>query len=348
MPGGRVLRGDNSVLLREHRALHEIAARLRHEGVSAAGRQGGPAVNERSAGSRRGAERAVGTQGLRFVAAIHARRRMRGPDGLVLHHLHVDAGLSAQQRVPRVGLRRQEIAAQKVGVVIEVEPARIVLTKPVLPAAQPAVLRPHAGAQAQARAPAGGPDIIIDRPHRRVRHVLRLTGAAAKILSHHFLHIGHAVAVGVLAEEQLRRDRDQRSAIHRHHRTRQNQRIHKHSRLVHAPVAIAVRQQFHPAQRLQVLRARHVVHVTAHLHHVEPTLIVPAQGDGGFHQRLRGDEFDAVALLDGEGLRRLLRRERRGRREIEFDLHPVRPGVLFIQGIGRKRRAEQQTTRAGK
>ena len=305
---GRVDGFDGAVLLNHLEALYQVGRRLGNEGIASIHRREGiTAIDERATGGRWLSKGAVGTQRLRIITAIHAGCGVRGIERLILRELGIGAGRSAQQRIAGEGLRRQQIGAQHVGVVVEIEAAHIVLAKTPLAASQSAVLLPGTAAQLQPHAIARSPDGIVHRPDRRVRHVFGLTALGAKVARDDLLHIRFAITIGVFAEEEVRWLRDQRTTIHGHHRAWHHESIEKHTRLVHTTIAIGVLQQGHAARGLCLTAAFEVMHVATHLNHKEPALIIKAHRHGRLDHRLRSYELDAEAFLDLERFHRLLR-----------------------------------------
>ncbi len=307
----------------------KIRARLGHEGVAAIrGWKRVAAINQRAAGACGSGQSPVGAECFGIVAAIHTRRGMRGIERLIASELRIDARRISQQRIPRKGLCWQQIGTQHVGVVVEIEPAEVVLAKPPLAATEAGVLHPHAAAQLETRGIFGAPDRVVHGPHGRVRHVLRLTAERAEVGGDHFFHIRHAIAVRVFAEEQLRRHGDQSATIHRHHRTRHDDFVEKRRRLVHAPIAIRVFEQRNTSRGLLFRAASQIVHVATHLADIEPPLIIKTHRHRRFDHRLRCHELDAEALFHLKRLHRLLRRKRLRRRQFELQLDLLRAGVF--------------------
>ena len=71
---------------------------------------------------------------------------MRWPHGLIFGELGIDRGGSAQQGIAGEGLGGEEICAEEVGIVVEVEPAHIVLAETPLAASEAGILQPLATA----------------------------------------------------------------------------------------------------------------------------------------------------------------------------------------------------------
>ena len=214
--GGGAL--DDPILLREHDALHEVGRGLGNEGVAmVGGAEEVATVHDGAAGRGRLGQRAIRTQRAGVVAAVHARRRVDRVDRLIRDDLAVDARHVTQERVTREGRRRQQVSPEKVGIVVVVKAAVVVLTEAILAAAEAWAALPRAGIEAEARAVTGAPDAVVHRPGWRVGHVLRLTAAGAVIGRHDRAHIRDARPFGVLAEQEIRRFADEGAAVDGQH-----------------------------------------------------------------------------------------------------------------------------------
>ena len=340
--GMGVLGDDHAVLLRKLEALHEIGGRFGDERVAAVfGREGVATVDHGAAGGGRAGQRAVFAQRLRIIAAVDAGRRVRGEDRLVLHHLEVDRGGRAEERIAGEGRGGQEVGAEEVGVVVEEQAAGVVLAESPLAATEAGSALPRVAQRAKAHAIARGVDAVVHRPGRRVGHVFGLAAEGAVVGGHDRAVLGLAVAVEIAAEEEIRRFGDQRAAFDRHHPTRHDHIIGERRSAIHAPVAVDVGEQRYPSDRLFLRRALDVAHVAAHLDDEHPALVIEADRDGRLDHRFGGDEFDAEAGRQAEGLQGVLRREGRGRREVEFEGDVLRARVALVEGEGGGRSDKQ-------
>ncbi len=331
--GVRVLGGDHAVLLRQFEALHEIGGRFGDERVATVfGREGVATIDHGAAGGGRAGERAVGAQRLRVVAAVDSGRRVRREDRLILHHLEVHRGGRAQERIARESRGGQEVGAEEVGVIVEEQSAGVVLAEAPLAAAEAGPALPRIALRAEAHTIARGIDAIVHRPGRRVGHVFRLAAEGAVVVGHDCAALGFAVAVEVAAEEEVRRFGDQCAAFDRHHPTRHDHIVGERGSAIHATIAVRVGEQRHPADRFFLRGAVDVAHVTAHLDHEHAALVVEADRDRRLDHRFGGDEFDAEAGRQAEGLQGFLRREGRRGREVKFEGNVLRAGIALVQG----------------
>ena len=328
-----VARGDHAVLLRELEAFDQVRGRLGDERVAAIlGREGVATVDHGAAGRSGAGQRAVFAERLRVVATVDAGRRVRREDRLVLHHLEVNGRSRAQERIARESRGGQEVGAQEVGVIVEEQTAGVVLAEAPLAAAEAGPALPSITLRAEAHAIACGVDTVIHRPGRRVGHVFGLAAEGAVVVGHDRTGLGLAVAIEVAAEEEIRRFGDQRAAFDRHHATRHDQVIGESGGAIHAPVAIDVGQQRHPPDRFFLRRAVDVAHVAAHLDDEHPALVVEADRHGRLDHRFGGDELDAEAGRQAEGLQGLLGREGGRGGQIEFEGDVLRARVALVEG----------------
>ncbi|NBN94493.1 MAG: hypothetical protein EBV31_02515 [Verrucomicrobia bacterium] len=333
---------EHAVLLRDRDALHQVGRRLRDERVAAElGGEGVAAVDGGAAGGGRRGKGAVGAEGLGVVTAVHARGRMGRVDGLVLDHLVVDPDRVTEERIARVSGGRQEVGAEEVGVVVVEQAAGVVLGEAPLPAAEAGAFLPGAVGQLEARAVVRGVDAVVHRPRRRVGHVFGLTAEGAEVGGDEGLLVGDAGAFRVAAEEEVGWFGDEGAAFDGHHPARHHQVVEEGRSLVHAAVAVGVGEQRDAAGGLLLGRAFEVAHVAAHLDDEHPTLVVEADGDRRFDHRLAGDEFDAEAGRELEGLEFLLGGQRSGGGQVELQGDFGRSGVALVQGEGGRSSDEQ-------
>ena len=342
LAGVSVLGGDHTVFLGELEPLDQIRGRFRDEGVAAIlGREGVAAVDHGTAGGSRAGQRAVFAQRLRVVAAVDAGRRVRREDRLVLHHLEIHRRGRAQERIAGEGRGGQEVGAQQVGVVVEEQASGIVLTESPLASAEAGSALPRVADRPETHAIARGVDAVVHRPGRRVRHVFRLAAEGAVVGGHGHAALGLAIAVEVAAEEEVRRFGDQCAAFDRHHAARHDHVVGESRDAIHAPVAVDIGEQGYPPHGFFLRGAVHVAHVAAHLDHEHPALVVEADRDGRLDHRFGGDEFDAEAGRQAEGLQGFLGREGGRGGQVEFEGDVLRPRIALVEGEGAGRSGKQ-------
>ena len=121
-------RRDHPILFGQFVAANEVRARFAQENVTAEilGKLVAP-VHQRAAGGREAGELSFGREGVGLVAAVHARIHTRGPNLLGLGQLRIDPGSRLQVRIPGQVMRRQQVAANLVGVGIVEQPTHIVV-----------------------------------------------------------------------------------------------------------------------------------------------------------------------------------------------------------------------------
>ena len=146
------------------------------------------------------------------------------------------------------------------------------------------------------------------------------------------LLIGHAGALRVAAEEKVRGFGDEGAAFDGHHAARHHEVVEEGRGLIHAAVAIRVREERDAAERFFFRGAFHVAHVPAHLDDEESALFIEADGDWGFDHRFAGDELDAESGRKAEALQGFFGREGRGCRQVELQLNVGRSGVPLVEG----------------
>ncbi len=135
-----------------------------------------------------------------------------------------------------------------------------------------------------------------------------------------------------------------------HERAGQDDVVQEDSPLVHASVAVGVGKDDDGAFRLIFGGAVEVLHVAGHLDDPQAAVGTELQDGRMTHEGLGGDELDAVAGRDGEGLERLLRGQRRRRRdEVRGDDRRLHHAglVRLVADLGDERQAGQQEAADG-
>ncbi len=154
----------------------------------------------------------------------------------------------------------------------------------------------------------------------------------------HLLHVGLAVAVGVLEIKNVGRGADEDSAVVTGHGRGPGQLLGEDGGLVECAVAVNVFQQPHLPEPLFVL-----LRVVAHLDDVQPPVFVEGHRHGAVQQRLGGHLFDFEArqhLERGQGVFRFVGRHARqlgfevDRRRVFED--QVDELIGFVAHLGRK------------
>ena len=105
---------------------------------------------------------------------------------------------------------------------------------------------------------------------------------------------------------------DQDAAIEHLERPRQDEAVGEDRALVHHAVPVGILEHHDLADWLhEGLWGREIRDETRHLHHPDAALPVPIHHDRVLHQRLAGDELDAVARRHIEGPERVGGTQRR-------------------------------------
>ena len=177
-------------------------------------------------------------------------------------------------------------------------------------------------------------DPPIRAPLRRIDAALQLTRAEAG--EQNLPHVRLARARAVLEKNNVRRARDDDPTARRHKPIHRRQSLRPHHRLVHAPVAVRIRQQLHHAERARLrrlleLRVRlYAAHlrvelaglvqlldvelpreiVAVQLAHKHPPMLIPAHARRRRDERLTRDDLHAKPLRQPERRRAFLRRAR--------------------------------------
>ena len=210
--------------------------------------------------------------------------------------------------------RRDAVAAQRVAVGVEVQPADVVLGHAPLTAAARGLALPPAVPEDVAPGHVGAVQGVVDRRQQAVDRVLGAVDAVQAGVDH-LLLVRAPVPVGVPAEEQVGRREDEHAVPGQGDRARQDQTVQEHRAPVHAAVPVLVGQGRDRADRLLLAGPVHVRHVAAHLDHPQAPVVVEGDGHRVVHERLRGDELDAEARRHPEALQGLPGREHGGRRD---------------------------------
>ena len=178
-------------------------------------------------------------------------------------------------------------------------------------------------------------DAVIETPIERIEQGLHIQPVrlvrrkvAGKSGKNRFADVRHAVAVGVLAEDNIGCRPDEHTATVTENRRRPRQAVQINRALVEAAVAVGVLKS---ADAPESFRAS--LGVVAHLDHVHPTILIKGHRNGIDYQRFRRGQLEMKPLFDlkgGQGNVRLGRRQ---------------AGKVFFRDVGFRR---QRVTRPEK
>ena len=170
------------------------------------------------------------------------------------------------------------------------------------PKSNRAQLRPADCAHLSRRAAGGAVDAIVQSPAEAVHQRLhvQLGRLVAEAGEHHPPLVGSGVAVGVLQVKDVRCHADEHPAVEAGDRRWPGQVTSIDGRAIETPIAVGVLEQPHLAKPiLPVLR------VADHLDDEQPAVLVERHRHGIGHQRLGGGQLDAKPGLEREGAQRL-------------------------------------------
>ena len=328
--------GERGVRVADDVARDEIARRLAHEGVAAIIlRKKFAPINRGAADSGITCKRAVVADLIFLVAAIHAGIRPDRIGGLVFHDLDVHPRRVAEIAIAPEVVRRHEIAAKLVAVVVVEEPTPVVLRDAPLPAKRRRLaleLAVFIKAITERRLRVIEP--VVHREQHPVRLMLHRPAARVFRID---LDLLHQLPVLLAAEPEVRRLGDEHAVASQRDRARQHEVIEEHGAPVHFSVAVRIFENDDVTRGPVVAAAVHVGHVTAHLANPEPPARVESHRDRRVDERLAGDQFDAEAMLDPERLQCGIGCERRGGRHREVPRGRRLVFALVIAMLGEKR-----------
>ena len=305
-----------SVIL-DHDPADQVGGRIDDEHVAVQLRgQTVAAVDLRPADRREAVERAIGAIDAELIRAVGARIGPHRPDdvdlvGFVAQGFVAAAGTD-ECRVAQKIRRRHVVHVHRRLVGVPVDPPGVVLGDAPLATGQRlahlelAVLEPQIGIRV------GGVHPVVHRPVEVVGVLLDARLAAAVELGDLLLGVHLQIAVRVLHQPGIRRLADQDPVIEHLERTRQDEAVGEDRALVHHAVPVGVLEHDDLADGLhEGLGGREIRHEAGHFHDPDAALPVPVHHDRVLHQRLAGDELDAVARRHVEGLQRVGRTQRR-------------------------------------
>ena len=310
---------EDAVGLRDDRAAHDVARRLRAEIVAVKfGGEVVAAVDSRPARSIGIPHRAVRAQAVLLVAAVDAGGGADRPDRLVGVDLVVDAvggagGTKGQDqiRIPRGIVIRDEVGAEVVLVGIGVQPTVVVHALAPLAAHGDRRGDPLAVLQAEAASVGGAADPVVETPDQRVAALLGIALGGGKVGRDRGFLVGLAVAIRVAGEPKVGRVADEHAAAQHFYGAHEAEAIHVNGALVHPAVLVGVLEHHDAVDALVFALAVDVGHVAAHLGDPEPAVGVKVEGDGFVDERFGGDDLDAETRRQPESLERFLGRKPR-------------------------------------
>ena len=230
----------------------------------------------------------------RLIGPGQRRRGWEGARGILAlrqhsaHPLHRHLGISAE-----VVLGHRDLP-QPTGVVVAEPVAPVVTATAELGLGRDSLHLARVGIQSQI-APANGQALAglegfhgpaavaigevqptVETPFEAIEAVLLIALSEAR--EEHASHIGTPVAIGVFGVEQFGGRRDEGALSERQHARRKGQVGEEWHHAVHAPIAIVIVEDIHPAAGFAfAVEAQRVV---AHLDHPQPTLHVPVEVNG--------------------------------------------------------------------
>ena len=297
--------GEFAGVFREHHAANEVGRRLRDKRVALKlSREIVTTINDRAAGGGVFGERAVRLERGRLIATVDAGVHARGPDRLVLHRLLREAGARAEERVAEVILAWHEISAELVGVGVVEGAAPVIHREAPLAARGRGRALPLVVHAAKAEVVVRGDNPVVHHPRRAVAGVLGiLKTIRGKVLVHQHALAGFEAGLDGIPEERGRLA-DEHAAVGEAERARHDELVEEDSFLVHHAVAVRVLEDADAVDGFQLARGRRRVHVAGHLDDPDAPGGVPLHRDGRLDERFGGDDLDAEAGRELEGLER--------------------------------------------
>ena len=243
-----------------------------------------------------------------LVAAIDARIHTGGPNRAFIKERNIHSVSRRMMRIAHRIMTRNEIAVQRVGIVVVINAAIIVLSDSPLTSEASVVQFPFAIHKAQAF---GGFRIVkpvVEAKHKTVVGMFH-RALTAVVFEYSGFFVSFEIAIGVFTKPKHRRLRHEHAAFHQRNGTRHLQAGEKIRALVHAPVAVGILQHAHAARAGVLALAVHVGHEGAHLHHPHPPIGIEGHGHGVVDQRIGGGNFNAKPRREFKTLERLRGRE---------------------------------------
>jgi len=311
-----------------------------------------PSVETRTADNGVGAEPAVVAEFQR--AKRDGRRDADGENFLrVAGDVDIDAELRAvgsstrihlrQVPVSQQILRRDQIGVQRGVFVASDEAAYFVKCDAELATMNRLAFDELAVAPLKFLRPVGAVEPVVEAAPQTICRVLRIAREAHR--ANFGALVTAQIAVGVLAEPEMRRFLQEEAALHERERAWHDQLVKEDGGFVGASVAVGIFEHDDAADRIAFTAAFEVAHVALILHHPDASVGIKLEEDRVMHHRLGGDQFDTVAGRKAEGLQFVGGREdRRGR-----DLETFEQGLaVFPISPTRERRRRARTRALGR